>query len=248
MKLLGRLLPVPDVTSTRRDAMYALMDRHYENVRRSTFDADLDEKQWVIELRDPATDELCGFSTQRLIEQEVDGRSVIALFSGDTIISPDRWGDNALAHVWGRLALSVIDAHPDTELYWFLLSKGYKTYRYLPLFFHEFFPSSDRPVPSRIRSVLDALASSRYPNSYDSHAGIVRADATKDRLRPGIADVCDGRMNDRHVRFFVERNPGHERGDELCCLAPLTRDNFTRAAWRVINLDSVPALAIGAAR
>jgi hypothetical protein len=55
-------------------------------------------------------------------------------------------------------------------------------------------------------------------------------------------------MNDRHVRFFVERNPGHERGDELCCLAPLTRDNFTRAAWRVINLDSVPALAIGAAR
>jgi hypothetical protein len=37
------------------------------------------------------------------------------------------------------------------------------------------------------------------------------------------------------VRFFIERNPGHARGDELCCLAPLTRENFTRAAYRTIG-------------
>jgi len=41
------------------------------------------------------------------------------------------------------------------------------------------------------------------------------------------------------VRFFVERNPGHACGDELCCLAPLTRANFTPAAHRVIGPEPV---------
>jgi hypothetical protein len=43
------------------------------------------------------------------------------------------------------------------------------------------------------------------------------------------------------VRFFLERNPHYDRGDELCCLAPLTQENFTRAAYRVINA-SAPAV------
>ena len=41
------------------------------------------------------------------------------------------------------------------------------------------------------------------------------------------------RLRDPHVRFFHGRNPDHARGDELCCLAPLTRANFTPAAYRV---------------
>jgi hypothetical protein len=46
------------------------------------------------------------------------------------------------------------------------------------------------------------------------------------------------RLRDPFVRFFVERNPGHARGDALCCLAPLTRANFTPAAYRVIGLPA----------
>ena len=59
-------------------------------------------------------------------------------------------------------------------------------------------------------------------------------------LHAGIADVTEGRLHDPQVRFFVRSNPGHERGDELCCLAPLGRANFTRAAYRVIGPE--PAL------
>ena len=46
MKLVGQLVPVPQVTAPQREAMFALMRRHYENVSRPTFDADLDEKRW----------------------------------------------------------------------------------------------------------------------------------------------------------------------------------------------------------
>src|SRR5205823_6261147 len=104
---------------------------------------------WVIQLIDPVTDALCGFSTQALLDVDVAGRRPVkALFSGDTIIDRGHWGVSALTRVWGRLALSLIDALPSTELYWFLISKGYKTYRFLPVFFREFYPRHDAPTPA----------------------------------------------------------------------------------------------------
>src|SRR5262249_6615643 len=175
-----------------------------------------------------------------LLEVEVAGRPVKALFSGDTIVAREYWGDNALSHVWGRLALSLIDSLGEGELYWFLLSKGYKTYRFLPVFFREFYPRHDVATPAWARAVLDALARSRYPDAYDSALGILRGGPGKDRLREGIAGVTPERLHDPHVRSFVGRNPGHAQGEELCCLAPLTRENFTPAAYRVLGEE--PAL------
>jgi hypothetical protein len=256
MKLSGRLVEVRKLSATQRDAMFMLMDRHYANVQRSIFDADLDDKQWVIEVRASIGGPLCGFSTQRLLDVEVDEspsppaplplgarggnkRPVRALFSGDTIIDREHWGDQALVHIWGRLALSLIDADPEAELYWFLISQGYKTYRFLPVFFHEFYPRHDVPTPTWVAPVIGALARARYADEYDAAAGVIRATPRQYRLREGIADISAERLSDPHVRFFQERNPGHSQGDELCCVAPLTRANFTRAAYRVIGPEPV---------
>jgi hypothetical protein len=203
------------------------------------FDRDLDEKHWVIELTDPATGGICGFSTQMLLELEVDGRAILALFSGDTIVSPEHWGANPLAQVWGQFALSLVDAHPAAEMHWFLISQGYKTYRFLPVFFREFYPRHDTATPRWARGVIDAAARSKYPATYDPAAGVIRAGYDDYRLRGGVADVTAQRLRDPHVRFFVARNPGYARGDELCCIAPLTRENFTRAAYRVIGPNPV---------
>jgi hypothetical protein len=219
--------------------MFALMDRYYENVRRAVFEADLDEKQWVIQVRHPHSGELCGFSTQMLLDVSVSGRPITALFSGDTIIDRSHWGDSALTHVWGRLALKLMDEYPETELHWFLISKGYKTYRFLPLFFHSFYPHPERPMPADVREVLDGLARQKYPRDYDAARGVIRAGAGHDRLRDGVAEITPARLRDPFVRFFVERNPGHARGEELCCLAPLTRANFTPAAYRAIDAEPV---------
>jgi hypothetical protein len=241
MRLTAGLADVADVTPDLRDEMFSLMTAHFAGVGRAAFEIDLADKRWVILVRDPAAGRLCGFSTQTVLETEVDGQAVRALFSGDTIVRRDSWGDPALTHVWGRFALSLIDAHAGEEFYWFLISQGYKTYRFLPVFFREFYPRHDAPTPGRVRAVIDALAGQRYPTSYDPARGIVRATAAQYRLRPGLADVIPGRLRDPHVRFFQARNPGHGGGDELCCLAPLTRANFTPAAYRVIGPEPVAA-------
>src|SRR6516165_1206797 len=82
VKLKGLLVHTPAVTDAQRDAMFALMDGHYENVTRAAFVKDLAEKQWVILLLDPRTEEVCGFSTQVLLDATVGDRPIKALFSG----------------------------------------------------------------------------------------------------------------------------------------------------------------------
>jgi hypothetical protein len=237
MKTTGRLVAVTDLSLRDIGEMFALMERHYDNVCRHAFDADLADKRWVIEIRSEANGELCGFSTQMLLDAEVEGRAVKSLFSGDTIIDPRHWGDRALLYVGGRLSLSLIDEFPDAELYWFLISAGYKTYRFLPVFFHQFYPRYDQPMPQAIRQVIATFSQQKFPDRYDLAAGVIRAHADQYRLREGVADVTPERRRDPHVQFFVERNPGHVVGDELCCIAPLSRANFTEAAYRVLGVE-----------
>jgi len=109
--------------------MFALMERYYDGMTRDGFHADLNEKRWAILLRESDARAICGFSTQMILDFTVDGAPGHALFSGDTIVDRRCWGQNLLAQAWGHLALTLIDQYPSGTLYWFLISKGYKTYR-----------------------------------------------------------------------------------------------------------------------
>ncbi|MBX3420871.1 MAG: hypothetical protein KF752_04865 [Pirellulaceae bacterium] len=237
MNLVGQVVQVTQLSNEDRQRMLALMEMYYEGVCPRAFEEDLADKRWVIQLFDPNTGELCGFSTQTIIDVEVQGQPVRALFSGDTIIDRSRWGDQALAYAWGELALRLVDESPDQELWWFLIASGYKTYRFLPVFFREFYPHYHRPTPEREQAIIDALARHKYAGSYDAARGVIRAQPHHYRLRCGVADMTPERLRDRHIEFFARRNPGHTSGDELCCLARLARDNFTRAAHHVYPIN-----------
>jgi hypothetical protein len=244
MKLTGTLTPIRDLTALVRDELFELFDRHFDNVRRDRFEQDLQEKEWVILLADSAG-RIKGFSTQRRIYLDLPTGRVVVLFSGDTIVAREAWGDAALAHVWGRLALALAERHSGSRLYWYLLSKGFRTYRFLPVYFHEFDPHPNGAMSPESRLIRDRLGQLRYGAQYDPLAGLVRADDEKDRLRSNLAQPAEDRRNDPFIRFFLERNPGHDRGDELCCVAPIRRANFTPLALRVIGrgpFDDVQAV------
>lgn len=246
MKLDGRLVPTAQLDDSQRADMLQLMQRHYANVSPEVFASDLAEKEWIVQLLDPTTGELCGFSTQSVWEVACGERQIRALFSGDTIIDPQYWGDQTLQHLTGQLALSLIDRYPGSELYWFLISQGYKTYRFLPVFFREFFPRFDCPTPVEIVAVIDALSRHKYPAAYDAAAGVIRTADDQYRLREGVAEITDARLRDPHVRYFVERNPRHAQGDELCCVARLSYENLTPAAVRVFGVQRSAGACVAA--
>jgi hypothetical protein len=225
MKLESETLPVSELTEPLICEMLRLMQTHYEGVVAEQFNADLRAKQWVILMRTGGR--LCGFSTQVSFSHTVLGQTVQMLYSGDTIIEKDCWGSLALPLAWGRLMLSIIAEYPEQKLYWLLTSKGYKTYRFLPVFFREFQPCFSTPASPFEQALLQSAAIRMAGGRFDPVAGILRAPLDAQRLRPGVADLEPQRLHDPHIAFFQKMNPGHARGDELVCLARFHRDNLS---------------------
>ncbi|HNV68741.1 MAG TPA: hypothetical protein PKO06_03525 [Candidatus Ozemobacteraceae bacterium] len=222
-ELRGSIVRVAEIATSVRDAMFGLMDEAYV-VGRESFLADLAAKDWAILLHDQQGG-LRGFTSLAVMDADVGDRSIRALFSGDTIIQPEFWGSLELPRVWGRFMLQAIEEAGARELYWFLISSGYKTYRFLPVFFREFFPRFDCPTPNDLQAILDSIGEKRFHARFDRERGIIRLEHPTP-LRPGIADLTPERLQDPHVAFFVDRNPGYDRGEELACIARLTVDNL----------------------
>ena len=235
MRLLSSVVEAGDLTAADRGEMFALMQRCYENVRRDCFEEDLNRKWMVIALHEPVNGRLVGFSTQVVLKMDVNGSTVQALFSGDTVVEPENWGDTALAHEWGQFAVRLIDELDSNDLYWFLTSKGFRTYRYLPLFFREFWPRSNGKCDARIQGIIDSLGHLVGGRRYNTKRGVIHSSHDQYFVRRAVGEPGMRAQRNPHVNFFLELNPGSDQGDELCCLAPLTRENFTRAAYRMIN-------------
>ncbi|MGI8911319.1 MAG: hypothetical protein ACR2JR_12325 [Rubrobacteraceae bacterium] len=232
--LSGEIRRVPDLSPDEREEMLSLLAHYFENVSRTTFERDLSEKEWCILLTD-GSGRIKGFSTMMLMR--VEGLPVAAVYSGDTIIAREHWGESLLSKLWSRHAFALADMvrreEPGTRVYWFLVSSGYKTYRFLSTFFREFHPMHDRPAPPEARRVMDVLARARFPEEYDPERGVVRPMEAAP-LRHGVAEIT-GRLSDPHVAFFAAANPGHARGEELVCLTELVPGNLTPAGCRMLG-------------
>ena len=236
-RLAGVVVPRVDLSAFDRDSMFTILCAYFSGVCRVQFDADLDEKDKVIVLRDRDDGQIQGFSTLLRMEVSIDGRNVVAFFSGDTIVAREYWGESILSRLWGQTVFAEADKiavlRPSTQVYWFLICSGYKTFRFLPVFFREFYPNPKQETPEAMKHVIDTLARARYGARYDAVSGVVRFENATP-LRQGVADITEARLRDPMVSFFAEKNPGHVRGDELACITEISRSNLTRAGERMV--------------
>lgn len=214
-----------------REQMFLLLTDYFDGVTRERFDADLAEKESVILLRDK-TGAIKGFTTMMRLRVVVDDEPVVAFFSGDTIVAREYWGEMELPRLWTRHVFGLRDQMTERHVYWFLICSGYKTYRFLPVFFRDFFPTYRAPLPAFEQRVLDTLGRLKFGEQY--HGGIIRF-TTPTPLRKGVAEVTTARQANPDVVFYVRQNPGHINGDELACLCPLELNNFTRAGRRAVG-------------
>lgn len=217
------------VGAADRAAMLALLDGYFEGVSASRFERDLEEKDWVILLKERAGGALAGFTTFMRFTCAAEP-DVVAFFSGDTIVRREAWTETLLARAWAQLAFGLASREAGADVYWFLICSGFRTYRFLPVYFREFHPRFDRPTPARLGRLAAALASAKFGNQYDPGASVVRP-AWPMPLRAAGADVPS--RPDPHVSFFLASNPGHLAGHELVCLARLAPDNLTAAGLRM---------------
>ena len=224
MKLEANTVPVRDMAADASEQMFDLMQSYYLNVNREQFLQDLAEKEYVITLHDDGI--LRGFSTWTTFEHESQGQRVKIIFSGDTIIDRHCWGSPALPLAWGRLMLATLEDKPEQLLYWLLTSKGYRTYRFLPVFFREFYPCFQAKTPHFEKALAVELGQWKYGDRFNTETWVVKARPGDQLLRPGVADISSQQLKKGHIAFFARTNPGHARGDELVCLARCHHDNI----------------------
>ncbi len=206
--------------------MHELMGAHYEAVPWERFMQDLSSKDEVLMLHDVAG-HLRGFTT---IAWNPSGHCEEGdvLFSGDTIIDRRCWGTQELVRAFCRRA-GQWQAQSGRRLFWLLISKGYRTFLYLPLFARRFHPHPENPetewaaIASRVATVL-------FGESWKADEGVIRFPSSQGHLREELADTKPEHDGNPMIRFFLERNPGYRHGEELLCLAEMSEANLKRGA------------------
>ncbi len=222
--LTSEARPVASLSHGEITELFALFEKCYEAVSRDQFLADLSAKDDVLLLRD-ARGVIQGFSTQVCHELEAQGRPLRVLFSGDTIISPECWGTQELVRAWCRYAGTTKAEDPDSPLYWLLISKGHRTYLYLPLFFVKYLPSAMGVDPELVH-LRDEIASRLFGADYKPHSGRLEFAESKGHLRPPLAEVPGAKDRHAHIAFFLEQNPRYTEGHELVCVAEISAENM----------------------
>ena len=150
------VLPRQDLSGAARDEMFALLTHHFEGVSRERFEIDLGGKNHVVLLRRGGR--LVGFSTLLAYETSCAGEALSVIYSGDTIVAPEAWGTTALPRAWIAAVNELRAAFPCGRYFWLLLTSGFRTYRFLPLFWREFLPRFDAAERQEGEELLNHLA------------------------------------------------------------------------------------------
>lgn len=222
---------LPDAVRREMAALYFAM---YDGSNPSLFFQDLAKKDEVLLVRDGRT--LVGFSAFRVFETEWLGERVGVVYSGDTVVAREHWGQQALAFDWISRMGAIKRERPERPLYWLLLVKGHRTFRYLPLFAKSFFPhwSVDR---GDLKPLADALAIEMFPGDYNPDSGVVEFGRSRGHLKPEVAEPTAAEEARDDVGFFLRRNPGYRRGHELVCVAEIEPHNMKPLTLRLFKKE-----------
>ncbi len=235
MKLTASSRPVNALSPAEIRDMHRLMEENYEAVPRDQFDRDLAAKDEVLLLHDDAG-AVCGFTTLawnptgRLDEGDI-------LFSGDTIIDRQHWGTQELVRAFCRRA-GQWRAASRRPLFWFLISKGHRTYLYLPLFARRFHPHPEQAEASW-QALAGRIAESMFGDCWKPAQGVIRFPSSHGHLRESLTD---GNLENPWIARFNRLNPHHAAGEELVCLTEMDEANLRRGALTAFRqgLESTP--------
>jgi hypothetical protein len=221
-----------ELSIPERRAVTELYLACYEGCGEARFIADLEDKDEVLRVcRDGM---VVGFTTMRFYEREWRGRRIRVVYSGDTVVERRHWGQQALSRRWVSRMGELRQENPASPLYWFLIVKGHRTFRYLPAFARSFYPhwAVDR---SDLKSLADDLATEKFGKDYDPASGVVTFAVSKGHLKEEIARPSERERNKEAVRFFLQRNPDYIRGHELVCLCELAEENMRPLTARIFR-------------
>ncbi|MDZ7846362.1 MAG: hypothetical protein U5L96_06150 [Owenweeksia sp.] len=221
--------------------MYRLMEENYDCVSFAAFKKDLSGKDYVSLLVDENL-QIQGFSTYALNPAGTGTENYNILFSGDTIINPEYWGSRILAKSWAEVVGTLLKKYPAKKLYWLLISKGHRTFMYLPVFFNEFVPHIDMEGKAHLTEIAARSATKMFGQSFKPKTGLIEFEKSHGQLKESLAHGTVEKQQHEWINFFVQQNPRFYEGVELVCLAEISEANMKPLGWRMIEQGMKQAL------
>jgi len=226
---------IADLSAEDRRDLVSLYLKYYDGSTQSQVLRDLDAKTEALLLSFDGI--LIGFTTLEVYERQWNDSPIRIVYSGDTVVEREHWGQQTLAFAWIARMGELKREMPRVPLYWFLIVKGHRTYKFLPTFGKSFFPHW-AIARDDLKPIADMLATEKFGTDYNPATGIVEFATSHGHLKQEIALPSIEEMGKESVRFFLARNPHYLRGCEMVCLCelethnmrPLTRRIFSRAA------------------
>lgn len=227
-KLTTRITRPQALSAAEIELLFQLYATYYGGTDSTLFGHDLASKDHLLLLLDEAH-HVRGFSTLQLLCCQHQNTPIRAVFSGDTIIDHRFWGEQTLPLAWCRLVGQIKAQAPDIPLYWLLIVKGDRTYRYLNVFSKSYYPNRRHATPSETQDLINHLASQRFGQHYQPQTGLVHYPQSRGHLKSPWLNTPG---NNLEAQFFAQQNPHHAQGDELVCLTLLEETNLRSFALR----------------
>ena len=230
-QLAVRIVHPTNLLGFERHQMWGLFSRYYENVDREMFDIDLADKDLAFLLE--VGNDVVGFTTASFCEVLNQGKTTKVIFSGDTIVDQPYWGEFHIAKAWLGEMGRLYQLDPMTDHYWFLIVKGHRTFRYLPIFAHDYVPNGKCSRNSEsLLELRNFLALDRFGEYFNASTGIIRFSQPRGNLQADWAEPSARELKFPEVQFFLQANPDFREGDELACLCSLSPKNMKPLARR----------------
>lgn len=234
-KIYARYCPIERISINDVKQMYDVFSQYYEHTSVETFLADLSKKNGVILIRTRRQKRVVGFSTIVNMKFNVGENRGRGVFSGDTIIEKDYWGNSALQMAFYRYVIRQKFKSPSTPVFWLLISKGYKTYLLLANNFVTYYPNPENRY-SELDAVVRSYCDELFPGHFDPKRGLLDFGETAQRLRDDVADISDDlRSRYPKIRFFEKRNPTWDQGTELPCVGVINFRALTSFAFKSLR-------------
>ena len=208
--------------------LYTLYQTYYGGTTPELFCRDLQEKDQILILQDNQAP--IGFTTLKIIHSQHQNQPIRAIFSGDTIIRHQYWGSQTLPLAWCELVGKIQAQQPHIPLYWLLIVKGDRTYRYLNVFSKQYYPNRKTPPPPPPQNQKHNQPPQPHGAPYLTHNPIQHNPPTQGHLKARWHNSAAGRNPE--AQFFAEKNPHYQQGDELVCLTLLDAGNLKSFALR----------------
>ena len=163
------------------------------------------------------------------------GQKVVTLKFGLAFCHNYYQGGPYLYYVIIYHIMKALICHRTSKVY--ILSKlfSYKSYVSLINMCKQVYPIHDKEIPEFEKDLLQRFAMSICfdGETYNPETFILEREMSRVKSHVAKITTCD--LENPHIRFFAERNPGWTKGHCLFCISEVTWTSLIKAIWKSIK-------------